>query len=629
MRIGHVNINRLCTHFSELEAHYDANRYDLLAITETFLDQSCSSELLRLPAMDLYRHDRVGKIGGGICLYARSDFTVTELSRSNPADHDNPEYIILRINSSKFSILFAIVYRPPETHLPLNFLDDIAKFIPLFSHVIITGDFNINMLKITDNSTYFRRHFSSRSLHLVDSPPTHHTLWQDGSAHHTWLDLFLLKDPDRLVEYRKSADPFTVGHDFIEIDYSLRTPPPSPLRISSRNLNHLNSTTVSPHLTANLTALLSSTFPMADARSVQNNLRPGFPALQTDFFATAISNAIKNTFDKLAPMTTFTTSPRKKPWVTADIRRLISERRRLYRTACRSQTEHSVRNYRRVRNEVCSRLSTAKNNFIAHRISKVTSVTDKWRELRKLGFGSHNSNTPFKYFTPDTLNSHFASEYGASPPLTHADVTLAYETPITDGLATFDFTQVTEEDVRLALTACNSSSVGADGLSADMMKLSLPTILPHLTSLINSSLESGTFPADWKKALIVPLLKIPSPKSPSDTRPIALLSTLSKIIERIVHRQLTAHLTAHDLFDPRQSGFRPLHSTQTALLGILEDVRLGIEKKKLTGLLAFDFSKAFDTLPHSRILLKLRKIGCSDGVIRWFSSYLSDRTQAV
>ena len=339
--MGHVNINRLRTHFNELEAHCSVHRYDLLAVTETFLDSSDSIEPLRLSGMDIYTHNREHKSGGGICLYARSDFAVSVLDKSDPTVHNSPEYVIYRVHSSSFTIIFAIVYRPPETRLPINFLDNLAKFIPLHPHIIVTGDFNINMLANTNNSTLFRRHFSTKSLHLVDSPPTHHTLWSDGTSHHTLLDLFLLKDPDRLIEYRKSPEPFTVGHDFIELDYSLSTPPPPPLRITVRNLKNLNSNTVSSHLKPSLSELHdinAITLPPTDARPVHINLRPGLPNTRVDFFATAISNAIINTFDKLAPHLTFTTSHRNKPWVSSDIRLLQKKRRRLYRIACRSDS---------------------------------------------------------------------------------------------------------------------------------------------------------------------------------------------------------------------------------------------------------------------------------------------------
>ena len=593
------------------------------------MDGTVDNRLLGLSGMNIYRHDRVNRSGGGICLYARSDFSVTELSKSDPSTPDGPEYIIYRIHSSSLSVLFATVYRPLETSLPTCFLDNLSQFIPQFSHVIVTGDFNINMLTPTANSVLFRRHISNKSLHLVESLPTHHTIWSDGSAHHTWLDLFLLKDPSRLVEYRKSPEPFTYGHDFIELDYSLFTPPPPPIIITSRNLNRLQPGAVSSYLKKDLSDILPLAHLPADARPPRINISPGLPPTQVNFFAISITNAITRSFDALAPLVTFTTSPRNKPWVTADIRRLMAQRRRLYRVAYRSPSPSNAAAYRRARNEVCSRLSTAKNNFIASRINRASSVSDKWRELRKLGLGSQSSSTPFKYFTPDALNSHFSSVCGSLPPLTDADVAAACGMPINDGLSSFVFSNVTPADVKLAIDACTSSSIGADGISSDMLRLSCPAVLPYLSTLINESFETELFPCEWKKALIVPLLKVTPPKSLSDVRPIALLSSLSKIIEHIVHKQLSAHLSANRLFDPRQSGYLPNFSTQTALLGVLEDVRENIDNRKLTGLLAFDFSKAFDTLPHSLLLCKLRKIGCSEGVIKWFGSYLGGRTQAV
>ena len=444
--------------------------------------------------MNLYRHDRAGRPGGGICLYARSDFVVTELDKSDPTDYDRPEYVIYRVHSPTFSILFAIVYRPPETHLPTKFLDNLSQFIPLYSHVIVTGDFNIDMQVPSDNATYFHRHLLNKSLHLVDSPPTHHTLWRDGTAHHTWLDLFLIKDPHRLAQYRKSDVPFTVGHDFIEIDYLLASPPPAPLRITSRNLKNLNPNSVATHLDAHLSAIPPHA-DSADARPFMANLRSGLPSSPVDFFATAISNAVRRTFDSLAPPVTFTTSPRKKPWVTADIRRLISTRRRLYRIACRSPSERSTLDYRNARNRVCSLISTAKNRFIASRIDKAGSVGEKWRELRKLGLGSTKVNSPFNHFTPDAINSHFASVCGSSAPLADVDVTRACSMPIRGDLSAFNFSPVTDGDIRDALSACTSTSVGVDGISAEMLRLSSPSVVPHLTALVNESLSTGLFPS--------------------------------------------------------------------------------------------------------------------------------------
>ena len=96
-----------------------------------------------------------------------------------------------------------------------------------------------------------------------------------------------------------------------------------------------------------------------------------------------------------------------------------------------------------------------------------------------------------------------------------------------------------------------------------------------------------------------------------------------------MHEQLSGYLEVHRLLSPRQAGFRRVHSTQTALLGVLKDVRQAIDDRMLTLLILFDFSKAFDSIPDARLLAKLRALNMSDHALRWFFNYLVDRLQAV
>ena len=103
---------------------------------------------------------------------------------------------------------------------------------------------------------------------------------------------------------------------------------------------------------------------------------------------------------------------------------------------------------------------------------------------------------------------------------------------------------------------------------------------------------------------------------------MALLSFLSKVLEKLVHDQISAFLASKKILDPFQSGFRPGHSMQKTLLKLMEDIRAGIdnEKQLLTILLLFDFSKAFDTISPTKLLHKLIRMGFSRGVVLWIKS---------
>lgn len=212
LRIGHVNIDRLRTHFNELEAHCHSRHYDLIAITETFLspalpDVVMSSVVFSFTVMieSAWRRWYWALRSFGLQSQVNWCFSPRCIRFSRVCYFLN------------YLILFAIVYRPPKKKLPINFLNNLSQYSPLYSHVIVTSDFNINMSTVTDESAIFTHIFSNKVLSLIDSPPTHHTLWKDNSSLHTWLDLFLVKDMSRVSNYSKSDAPFAYGHDFIRL----------------------------------------------------------------------------------------------------------------------------------------------------------------------------------------------------------------------------------------------------------------------------------------------------------------------------------------------------------------------------------------------------------------------------
>ena len=168
-------------------------------------------------------------------------------------------------------------------------------------------------------------------------------------------------------------------------------------------------------------------------------------------------------------------------------------------------------------------------------------------------------------------------------------------------------------DAELSTIKHLSSALFASG--SDYIPLFSVSKAPFLidsfsTRLFNGCNELRNFLLIWKYALIKSLLKVKFPITPSDTRPLANFREFSKIHERIIHRQITDFITAHTILVERKSGYHSGFSTQTALLRIIHDIKYSIDKGKVTVSVLFDFSKAFDTVPHCILLLKLR--GFSD-----------------
>jgi len=170
---------------------------------------------------------------------------------------------------------------------------------------------------------------------------------------------------------------------------------------------------------------------------------------------------------------------------------------------------------------------------------------------------------------------------------------------------------------------------GVDRLPQSFIKSAFSILGPFIRDIFNESLRTSTFPELWNQSIVIALNKVPSPTSLSDFRPISLLCFLSKILERLVHDQISAYVESEGLMDALQTGFRAGHSTQTTLLKLTDDIRQGMDRRLVTALLLFDFSKAFDSVCHEKLLVKLRSLGFKHGALRWVASYLSGRSQAV
>ena len=118
--------------------------------------------------------------------------------------------------------------------------------------------------------------------------------------------------------------------------------------------------------------------------------------------------------------------------------------------------------------------------------------------------------------------------------------------------------------------------------------------------------------------------------NPPNYRPISNLPFLSKILERVVAAQLHDHLKHNNLFEKFQSGFRPGHSTETALVRVTNDLLMASDSGSPSLLILLDLTAAFDTVDHSILLHRLQHtIGLSDNVLNWFTSYLTNRTEYV
>ena len=194
----------------------------------------------------------------------------------------------------------------------------------------------------------------------------------------------------------------------------------------------------------------------------------------------------------------------------------------------------------------------------------------------------------------------------------------------------FDIPPVTVEYVRNEIRKMPvGKATGLDGISVKMLKLSCNVVSPLITWIMNLSISTNKFPSVWKRAKVCPIFKSGSKGDVNNYRPISILPAVSKLLERHVHDKLYEFLMSKALISAHQSGFRPLHSTVSALTKFHDCLLKNINAGEVTGVVYLDLKKAFDTVNHDRLLSKMKTFNVHDTSISWFKSYLGNRTQIV
>ncbi len=154
-------------------------------------------------------------------------------------------------------------------------------------------------------------------------------------------------------------------------------------------------------------------------------------------------------------------------------------------------------------------------------------------------------------------------------------------------------------------------------------------ITPVVTHIINLSICQGKVNDELKQARIIPIFKKGGRFECNNYRPVSILSALSKVMEKIIFEQIEDYLLKHNILYEFQSGFRRKHSTETTILYLTDYIRKEMDKGKLSGMVLLDLQKAFDTVDHSILLLKVKAMGFSNMACKWLKSYLEHRCQIV
>ena len=199
---------------------------------------------------------------------------------------------------------------------------------------------------------------------------------------------------------------------------------------------------------------------------------------------------------------------------------------------------------------------------------------------------------------------------------------------LANGTPSFELNSVGMATTKKAIRSMGTTkAIGVDGLPCSFWKEYCEDLAPFVTTMINMSIRTGTYPSLFKDAIVVPVFKgdRKDREDPASYRPISVLPALSKVLEKVVIDQFLGYLDDNNLLPPHQHGFRRAHSTVTALVKTIQKWT----SQKGAAIASFDYSAAFDTINKETLQQRLEDIGAHDNFKAWMASYMSGGRQKV
>ena len=337
--------------------------------------------------------------------------------------------------------------------------------------------------------------------------------------------------------------------------------------------------------------------------------------------------------------------PNDKPWYDSTIRSYTRRRDRLKRKAVKTTRREDWRKYKNMRNKVNNLKKYAKERFfnnIENTLIETSDLNPKayWQLLRHFIKTNKNSEVipPLKSIKEngevtlafsDVEKANLLNDYFASIS-TLNEVNAALPTFSLKTQNSLNNIQIQESEIiDVIKTLITNKACGEDQISHFILKKTSYTVAIPLKMLFNRSLSECHFPSQWKSGTVMPLLKKSPSESPSNYRPISLLSCVGKLQERIIFKHIFNFFLTNNLIHRHQSGFLPGHSTVYQLIDLYNQIAQSIDAKQYTCMVFCDVSKAFDRVWHKGLLFKLQQNGITGKLLNWISSYLSERKQRV
>ena len=615
-----LNIN-FCSYFSKRDTFLNliaslSQSPDVIFGTETWLTSDFLTSELNLIDYDIYRRDREEKGGGGIFIGVKKKFKSVLISKGKFS-----ESVFVKIPVfKKPPVIVSCIYRAPDLSLDQcqNLCEDIREVKAKFKRSVfwLAGDFNLpdidwNYFSTTGHN--YSRSINQIFLDLICELGLSQTVDRPTRGKNI-LDLVFTSNLD--LHQKSQVIPGVSDHDAVLTESKLFFKIKKPNRREIKLWNK-----------ADMTKLRTDTKNFATLFKVHH----GKHLNDINSMWSCIKANLQLIINDNVPCK-MTSSGSTLPWITAQTKRLIRNRNKWYKRAKKRDDPKSWRKYREVKQLTQKLCRKSHDSYVRDLISDDKSNKKFWAYIKSqrtenTGISDliSGNRTFFRAKDKADLFNETYSKAFSEPCDT------PYPPPTFSDTSNFlDKITVSKKGVLTLLQNIKENkATGPDEIPGKFLKICAFELHEIFTILFQTSLNLGIVPDEWKVAHIFPLFKKGDKTKAENYRPISLTSISCKLLEHIVHSTVMGFLDSNKILSPFQHGFRQKRSCESQLLTTLRDFSDSLNSSGQTDAILLDFSKAFDKVDHRLLLSKMNNLGICGPLLKWATSFLSNRLQHV
>ena len=624
--ILNLNCRSIINKREELEYIVNATKADLIVLTETWMDDSVPKHAYVPEGYKIIRKDRcVGykqkygrNKGGGIAILYKEHIKI-EKKEYLTEEIDEIMWVHVKI---KQSFMLGIVYRAEYTDVLDETLSEttieknIRKASEISNKLIVTGDFNIDMCNKENKQTkQLKTIYKAYGMSQQIKKPTR---IDQTSKKSTIIDHFWVNESE--IGNVKSSGTFIGLSDHLGTYLKLNKGRQliENRKIQCRNYKNYDKEIFNDKLKETL----------ADSNIMQHISNKNVNSATEELLST-----IQKTVSLFAPMIEIQLKNKSKviPWFTEELKSLIKIKNNLLTDSFVYGYEMFKSRIKQLSNTINHLKRKLKKEYLQENLMLYQNDPKKsWQIINTITDRKQiNEKTEPDMMDQKKANdfNHYFANVGKE---IQKNLQLNIKLDNFKGLPGFNFQPETIQSIKKLINSLKiNTSTGHDNISVKILQDSADTTAPYICDIINLSYQVREFPQCMKLATITALHKKKDVNIMSNYRPISILPSLSKVLEKSATLQLLSFLEENQILSRHQHAYRKMHSTVTCLSQLVDYIYELVDQKKHTAIISLDLSKAFDSISHNLLLNKLAKQGLSETSILWIKSYLSNRQQTT